>query len=126
LPLQPPPSHLPLRRRRQTTTVYRAPRLTSGGALFRQTWAVARGGRQARVDRGWRGAKPKRLNPKLGMTMIVAIVAGALDGRPTCGGGRRARGHAHTKHDWAQIQKDSWDMLLDQQPQSFRNPTNGQ
>jgi hypothetical protein len=31
----------------------------------------------------------------------------------------------HTKHDWAQIEKDSRDELMDQQSQSFRNPTNG-
>jgi hypothetical protein len=31
----------------------------------------------------------------------------------------------HTKHDWAQIEKDSRDELMDQQSQSYRNPTNG-
>jgi hypothetical protein len=31
----------------------------------------------------------------------------------------------HTKHEWAQIEKDSRDELMDQQSQSFRNPTNG-
>jgi invasion protein IalB len=31
----------------------------------------------------------------------------------------------HTKHEWAQIEKDSRDELMDQQSQSFRNPSNG-
>jgi hypothetical protein len=31
----------------------------------------------------------------------------------------------HTKHEWAQIEQDSRNELMDQQSQSFRNPTNG-
>jgi hypothetical protein len=31
----------------------------------------------------------------------------------------------HTKHEWAQIEKDSRDELMDQQSQSYRNPSNG-
>jgi len=31
----------------------------------------------------------------------------------------------HTKHDWAQIEQDSRDELMNQQSQSFRNPSNG-
>jgi len=31
----------------------------------------------------------------------------------------------HTKQQWAQIEKDSRDELMNQQSQSFRNPTNG-
>jgi hypothetical protein len=31
----------------------------------------------------------------------------------------------HTKHEWAQIEQDSRDELMDQQSQSYRNPSNG-
>jgi hypothetical protein len=31
----------------------------------------------------------------------------------------------HSKRDWAQIEKDARDELMDQQSQSYRNPSNG-
>jgi 3-oxoacyl-ACP reductase-like protein len=31
----------------------------------------------------------------------------------------------HTLHEWAQIEKDARDALMDEQSQSYRNPSNG-
>jgi hypothetical protein len=40
-------------------------------------------------------------------------------------GSRFATRICHTKAQWVQIEKDSRDMLSDQQSQSYRNPSNG-
>ena len=40
-------------------------------------------------------------------------------------GSRFSHRVCHTKSEWVQIEKDSRDELMDQQSQSYRNPTNG-